>query len=690
MKQYKLKRLLTLTFAVHMIFTASLGITSFAKDDSGRIDFYKAFSKSEENIDMIGNRIYNWSIYLPSDAVIDKNPKATTFNMNSSSFKTNVSINVYKNIHNLSLEQIYAASVSKNSYDYYDYYSYDYKCSANIQTNKQGNRYILLTSIAPEYSSFGTSTSDAEEEKGTYNEERTYLGKSNDINYIYKMNISTDLPFFKQHKNLFNKLADSFKTTFDSKNPNIKDLSDLATSYRPFESKIYGWKIELAPYWKLQNQETSTTVSFKPLYSTEEIGLNSDSAAPSENTEGTGSIEVSTGADKNNTEQASENRQNQISDSGEESAASNNDSDTSEQESDGIPSEGQIPGDEEKLSNSKVEKITDFLSVSFVSSVPANETFSEWVEKEFDAIRSGYNKSLFSEYGVSPDSIGHDANKKLIMYKIKNSSRDTFTEGIMLAEGNGYRYRIMLRMKDSKFSGGTGRESFYRMLRSFTLIDKKSSFVNEVIPAEAILNPNSPKTISLKNFNIKIDADNNWIEPFDIYEGQLEDYSYGYDSEYYPQEEDTSTEQLNVNHPASSTSLSLNAGITDQSDDDWKKAFTDSQCPPEDPALNREAWSANYKNIPVYKLIEKYDIREMEVQSAGDKRKFYNYKTLEDTYTYIFKSGGEEYRLVFTIPVINTSEETEKMVEELWKKVIVNKVNLGAEVKDWSPLPLNP
>jgi len=222
MKKYSLKRLFAFTLAFTMLFIMNIPLTSLAKDDSGKIDFYKVFSRSEENIDMIGNNIYNWSIYLPSDAIIDKNPKATMFNMSTSSFKGNVIINVYKNIHNLTLEQIYAASLSKTpSNPSYDYYSYDYKCSAKIQTDTHNNRYILITSITPEYSNYGPS--ENEEEQGTYSEERTYLGKNNDINYIYKVNISMDLAFYKQHQNLFNKLADSFKTTFDSKNPNIKN-----------------------------------------------------------------------------------------------------------------------------------------------------------------------------------------------------------------------------------------------------------------------------------------------------------------------------------------------------------------------------------------------------------------------------------------------------------------------------------
>ncbi|MGE5472647.1 MAG: hypothetical protein ACM3UU_00290 [Ignavibacteriales bacterium] len=683
MKTFNFKKFLVLSLTVCMIFSMTSSIT-FAKDDSGKIDFYKAFSKSEENIDMIGNRIYNWSIYLPSDAVIDKNPKATSFNMSTNSFKGNVNINVYKNIHNLSLEQIYAASLSKDNSDpYYDYYSYDYKCSAKIQTDKHNNRYISISSITPEYSYYGTSGGD--EEKGTYSEERTYLGKNNDISYIYKVNISMDLTFYKQHQNLFYKLADSFRTTFDSKNPNIKDLSDLATSYRTFESKIYGWKIELAPYWKLQNQETATTVTFKPLYSSEEIGSQTESSEPAEN--GENNNVSNSNPSETDTKDSGASGQDQNTASEDQSESGDTDSESAQQPSTETPADQQTSVNDESTANSKVEKINDSLAVSFISSVPQNETFTQWAEKEFKKIRSSYNKSVFSEYSVSQDSIGYNNNKKVMIYKIKNNSRDTFSEGIMLVEGNGYRYKVALRMSDSKFNEGAGKESFYRMLKSFTLTDKKSSFIKEVIPVDSILKADSPKTISLKDFDIKIPADNNWIEPFDIYEGQLEDYSYGYDSEY-SSEEDPSLEQLTVNNPSAGVTLAINASIIDQENAAWKDSYTSSQYESTDPTLNRQAYIFTLKDDIVFKSIEKYDIRKMEEASAGDKRKFYNFKTLLNTYTYVIKSGKEEYKLVFTIPVLNTCEENEKLIEDLWKKVVVNKTALGNEIKDWTPIEL--
>lgn len=689
MKKYRFKRLCALALII-AVFSMSITAACFAKDDSGRIDFYKVFSKSEENIDMIGNRIYNWSMYLPSDAVIDKNPKATTFNMNTNSFKGSVNINVYKNIHNLTLEQIYAASLSESSSDpYYDYYSYDYRCSAKIQTDKHNNRYISIASITPEYSYYGSPNSD--EEKGAYSEERTYLGKNNDINYIYKVNISMDLAFYNQHQNLFCKLADSFRTTFDSKNPNIKDLSDLATSYRTFESKVYGWKIELAPYWKLQNQETSRTVTFKPLYSSEEINSKEEPSETAQDTDNNSSSDPSASKSDgktNETQKEEGTEQNRDTSTGDESKGEPFGSKAPEQPAVEIPSNQQADQAAEAASDSKVEKITDSLAVSFVSSIPENETFSAWADKEFNTIRSSYNKTLFSEYSVSQNALGHNNNKKAMIYKIKTNSRDTFTEGIMLVQGNGYRYKATLRMSDSKFSDGTEKDSFYRMLKSFALTNKKSSFVKEVIPVDAVLKPDSPKTISLKNFNIKIPADNRWIEPFDLYEGQLEDYSYDYNPDGYSSEEDTSIEQLTVNNPSSGISLFINASIIEQGNAEWKEAYTSSQYESTDPTLKRQAYFSDYKDTKTYKCIEKYDTRKMEEESIKDKRKFYNFKALQNTYTYVIKSGKEEYRLVFIMPVINTSEENEKLIEDLWKKVIINKIDLGSGIKNWTQIVL--
>ncbi|ABP67886.1 hypothetical protein Csac_2308 [Caldicellulosiruptor saccharolyticus DSM 8903] len=267
----KLKRFLIASLLVTFLISL-VAPFSFAQDDDGVIDFYTVFSKDDVNKNRVGNSIYNWSIYMPQDAYINKDPKGSYFSMSSSSYKANISVEAILNKEGFSsLDEIllYGSDIINN------YGSVSKIYSLKKGKDKNGQEYIEITSV---YTDSFYVFVDEEESSGTFNFTRIYLSKNKKYNYIYRLTISMDLNFYTEHKNLLYKIADSFELQFDSKNPNIKDLADNVTSWRVHKNTSYGWQIDLPPYWKstdIYNLEyNSSTQSFAPLYTDEEMGLN--------------------------------------------------------------------------------------------------------------------------------------------------------------------------------------------------------------------------------------------------------------------------------------------------------------------------------------------------------------------------------------------------------------------------------
>lgn len=266
----KLKRFLIISIIVTFLLSLVAPL-SFAQDD-GVIDFYTVFSKDDVNKNRVGNSIYNWSIYMPQDAYINKDPKGSYFSMSSSSYKANISVEAIPNKESFSsLDEIllYGSDIINSDGSVSKIYS------LKKGKDKNGQEYIEITSV---YTDSFYVFVDEEETSGTFNLTRIYLSKNKKYNYIYRLTISMDLNFYTEHKNLLYKIADSFELQFDSKNPNIKDLADNVTSWRVHKNTSYGWQIDLPPYWKstdIYNFEyNSSTQSFAPLYTDEEIGLN--------------------------------------------------------------------------------------------------------------------------------------------------------------------------------------------------------------------------------------------------------------------------------------------------------------------------------------------------------------------------------------------------------------------------------
>ena len=647
-----MKRYLSIILSVLFIIVLSLGTISFAEVDSGKIDFFKAFSNNDVNVNRIGNSIHNWSIYLPNDAVVNKDSKSTMFDMTSSSYKINVSVNVLKNVHNFSLEELFVNSTTSNpSYNSYSsYYDSTYTCSSSIKHDKDNNRYISISSITPISPMY--TFSDAADEQGTYNEQRIYLGNSSKSDYIYVVNINMDLPYYKLHQTLFSKIADSFETKFDTKSTNIKDLSEQVNTYRMFENKVYGWKIELAPYWKSQSVGTSTSQTFKPLYSDDEISGKSQATDKSIETE---SNSTDDSLDSANTD---------------------------------------LTGNLDK-SDSQLNKIKDSLNITVISSIPETQDFDKWADSEIKSIQTNYNNKLFTQ--ISQPQAINTANmkEKQLVYEIKDSSTNSMITAVAFLQGNGYRYKLTFSMKKSKYNETLGKDTFDRMLKSFALVSTKSKYVSELLPADSVFNFNAARTIAIKKFNLKILADNNWLENSSIYDGALDDSYKYYDvtsNPYVSYDDNSNSETVTVNHSRSGTLLALTGESSTDTIDKTIKTILSNEFLKQDVSsgiLDLKMNKSTVANNTIYKISENYNLEKMQKLSTDNDKKSFNYSNLYDTYTYVFKQGDDLYTIILSIPFMNASAENLKILESVWSKVVANQVEIGAKASQWQAVDLD-
>ncbi|MEW6573220.1 MAG: hypothetical protein AB1374_06260 [Bacillota bacterium] len=617
-----------------------------AAEDDGNIDFFKVFAKDDENIDRIGSRIYNWSIYLPSAAEIFKNSKATDFNMFISNAGIEVSVQVLKNVNNLTLEEIYAlltTTVDESPYSYHMWkYDLDHVCSAKIEYDKYNNRFINITSVIPAEDLPAVFEYDYDDLAGTYREQRVYLGQKNNINYIYLLDISMDLEFFSQHKGLFLKIADSFRTNFNEQNPNLKDLSDQVTVYRTYHNRMYGWEIELAPYWKSQGHENAKQQVFIPLYSDKELGSGSDSQ------------------------------------------------DTIEEPADYTADTLTDRGDNESK---------DFLKVTVVSSIPTGESFDDWIRKEIKGKQLNYKETLYQQLGALQEVRIPNGKGKLLISRIRTNSIHNMIEGLLLVQGNGYRYQVVLRISESKYAEKEGNETFYRMIKSFRPCDTKSKFVGDFWDPESIYDFEGSKVVSMKKYNLTIVTGNSWINPDGIWEGMIdnesEDYE-GYSSgqglglSYF-----SNFESLDLTEVRSGARLSIQGVLTSRPLEEIMKEFLEALTLVEREESKGQISTVSVQkskiknDITIYRVVENHNIANMEALSRNDSKKVFNYEETTDTYVYIFKVKDDLYFLEFSIPLISASQTNIEKLREVWQEVTVNDINVGRLATKWEAVDTN-
>ena len=255
-----MKKLIAILICTFLLLTS---MTPIVFANGGNIDLYQAFSSDQSKTE-VGSRIYKWSMYLPDDAVIYKTDQANYFNMSTTSYQSNVSLTVNKNNNNQSLEDILYSLQNQSKQGYY-YLWGDKEFLVDIAKDENGQRYIKIIKADGYYDYYLVDASA--EEFREYVENRIYIRNNN----IYNLTISMNGEFYKEHDDMFAKLAASFKLSFDDKNPNIKELSDSVSNSREYKNTSYGWKMVLSPYWKVEGTPNARNQSLRPVYTDEEM-----------------------------------------------------------------------------------------------------------------------------------------------------------------------------------------------------------------------------------------------------------------------------------------------------------------------------------------------------------------------------------------------------------------------------------
>lgn len=257
-----MKKLVGTALALSLVFTNVSPVLVKAET----VNLYDVFSnKNDKFKNEVGSQVYKWSMYLPDDAQIFKSDRANYFNMYTNSYQSNINIEVNKNKYNFTLEDI-LLRLQNNNMDFgmYMFFGPSKEYTMDIITDENGKQCIQIIKNNPIYDYF--LVDDAAEEYGDFIENRIYVENG----YVYNFNVTMNGRFYREHKEMFNKLVSSFKTSFDSKNPNIKELTDASSQERTFINKTYGYSIVMQPYWKTDNMSFRNQV-FKPIYDLDEL-----------------------------------------------------------------------------------------------------------------------------------------------------------------------------------------------------------------------------------------------------------------------------------------------------------------------------------------------------------------------------------------------------------------------------------
>ena len=245
-----------------------LGLTTTkveAIDDDGKIDLYQVFSNKVDQLKTeVGSRIYKWSMHLPDDGIVYKSDNANYFNMATTSYKSSVQLEVEKNKDELSLEE-YLYRMQNTASDYSYMFEQEKELVIDIAEDSLGERYIRIIKSDPYIDYYLVDA--AAQEMGEYVENRIYIKN----NYIYNLSIVMEGQFYREHEEMFEKLAASFKLSFDEKNPYIKELSDSVSTTREYKNTSYGWKLVMSPYWKVDGTPNARTQRLIAVYSDDEL-----------------------------------------------------------------------------------------------------------------------------------------------------------------------------------------------------------------------------------------------------------------------------------------------------------------------------------------------------------------------------------------------------------------------------------
>ncbi|MFD3155467.1 hypothetical protein ACFIJ5_01090 [Haloimpatiens sp. FM7330] len=577
----------------------------YAKDDSGKIDLYQVFSNEKDKLKTeVGSCIYKWSMHLPDDAIIYKSERANDFNMTTKSYHSSVQLEVNKNKDKLTLEEM-LYKIQNNSHRHHFWREESKEFVVDIQKDSSGQKYIRIIKANKNNDFFMLGA--PEEDFKDYIENRIYISN----NYIYNLTIDMEGEFYKQNKEMFEKLASSFKLSFDKNNPYIKELSDSVSTTREYKNTNYGWKIVMSPYWKLEGSPNARIQTFKPVYSDEELN------------------------------QSKKNK-----------------------------------GEEKEF------KVNEGVSVKLVASSKQGESASNWAEKEVEILKNNNNDKV---YEILKNKARMQGSMKVhdVVVRYKTVTKKPYVVHNMYVIGNGYKYLISSTMKEEKYNDVNKRNSFEKMLNSFTLNKKDlSKYLGTIINAKSLINLNQPKELKVKKYDFKTKVTKSWNN---------EDY---YDNDFYYREYMDSQYEGNISNneytrayqPVSNIILQMSAGLD-------ANEMKETICQRVEPLLkndevrmglaNVKIQSGKSKNAEIYYIEKEYNLDKINKFVNENKNKLYDLNKLQNQYEYIIKIGKDTYVQEITIPVANTTAKNKIKINNIWENTTINNVNFSKQNIKW-------
>ncbi|RKD27509.1 hypothetical protein SAMN02745883_00591 [Caminicella sporogenes DSM 14501] len=603
-----MKRLLSITICMILIYSLFCSFT-FALETNGQIDLYEVFSNKKDKAKTeVGSQIYKWSMYLPDDAMIFKSERANYFRMSTNSYQASVTLEINKNESELTLEDL-LYKIQNNSRDDIDFWGWgDKEFSVDIVKENGRQPYIRIVKTDQDYDYI--LVDEAAEEFRDYIENRIYIAN----NYIYDLTVRMSGEFYREHKEMFEKLVSSFKPYFDKNNPRIKDLSDSVSISREYKNTSYGWKLMISPYWKVKGVPNARYQKFSRVYTDEELNQE-DKSLKEKKDEDMKNIENLTVS---------------------------------------LISSAQQGETAEKWAQKEIE----FLKDNYNSRVYEIIKSESKTGKNFDAYELivKYNTITNNPYIVHNLYVIGNGYKYLVSAKINEKKYND--------ENTKANYKKMI---DSfKLDRSCLSKMLGKIVAAETLMD-----LNAV--KELKMKKYDFKTKVTKSWNVSKEGFGEDYY-YDRFIGFSDDFDF-WGSEGVKNYENISAfepnSNINLDMFAGLNANDMHEIITKEveaykDDDEIKMGLAQVKIQ-----------STQHNGAEIYCIEKEYDLEKIQQFVSKDKTKNYDLKNIFNEYKYIIKIDKDIFTEKISIPVANMTDKNKEKIQKIWKNTVINKMNYG-------------
>lgn len=585
----------------------------YGQDDSGKVDLYEAFSGKADNMKTeVGSRIFKWSIHLPDDGTIYKSQQLNAFNLSTSSYQSNIQLRVEKNKENTTLEEVLYKM--ENSHDKY---SDEKEYAMNISSDEYGHRFIRVIKTNQMYDYY--MVNEAAQESSDYTENRIYIANG----YVYNLTVRMKGEFYKQHKEMFEKLVSSFKVSFDENNPYIKELSDSVSTAREYKNTSYGWKMTLSPYWRVDGVPNSRIQKFSPLYTDEQLNMDAG-----KNNKPDSEFKVPEGITVNLVSSAS---------SGETSAK-------------------------------WAQREIDVMKSNYDSRI--YEIMSS--KEGFQGLSDAYDLVIRNKTVTNAPYITHN------LYVVGNGYKYLVTATMKEEKYNDAKRKAEFENMMASFVLDKNLMSRY-----LGEIEDGNSVLNTRLSKELKMNKYDFAASVTKGWNIL--RNGNGDDAYN--DSYIDDYmgpevEYGTDLKG-----DTSnSEYVGAIDPISGMRVDMTAGLNSGEIDEIVKQDVKALSENDEVRLGLakvKIKSAEYNGAQIYYIEKEYDPDAIFAFVKEDKTKKYDFESLKNQYEYVVKSGKDTFMQNITVSASNATKENKLKAEGIWESTSVNNKAYGEVNLSW-------